>query len=156
MKATLPALAAIAIQFPLFGLLCLLPMAATGAGIAAEDLAFFGAAILLAASATVLLVGLPVFALLRRAGRAGMASSILAGFLIGVLPVALMGWPPAGLYAGYSSGGQWFGHAVDLYRNGAPTWYAWLDYALNMARLGIQGAAGAAVFHWVWRRSSAR
>ena len=116
------------------------------------DLGFYVAAVLIVATATVLLLGLPVFALLRSSGRANARGVALAGLAIGVLPVAVMGWPYHGLYGGYSSSGALFGHAVDLYRNGSPTLYAWVDYLLCMARLGLQGVLGGLVFFGVWRR----
>ena len=155
MKALLlPALAAVAVQLPLFALLSLPPLL-LGGGITGGDLVFYVAAVLLVATSTVLLVGLPVFALMRRFGHVSMRSLVLAGLVIGALPVLLLGWPLHGLYGGYSASGDWFGHAVDFYKNGAPTFYAWLDYVLNMIRLGIHGMLGAVAFHWAWRRLAA-
>ncbi len=157
MKALLPAaLAAIVIQLPLFALLNLPPLLIGGDGIAGSDIAFYTAAVLIVATATVLLVGLPVFALLRRLGKVSMPSSALAGLAIGALPILLLGWPLHGLYGGYSSSGDWFGHTVDFYKNGVPTYYAWLDYGLNVIRLGIHGALGAMLFYVVWRRMASR
>jgi hypothetical protein len=156
MKATmLAALAAIAIQLPLFAILSLPPLLIGGAGVDAGDIAFYASAVLLVATATVLLVGLPVFALLRQYGHASMRSTVLAGLVIGAVPILVLGWPLHGLYGGYSSGGDWFGHTVDFYRNGVPTYYAWLDYAVNAIRLAIHGAIGAMLFYWVWRRAAA-
>ena len=151
-RATLcAALAAIVVQLPLFGVLGLLPMMATG-GFDAGDIGFYVTAVLLVAVATVLLLGLPVFALLRSTGRANAGTVALAGLCIGALPVALLGWPYHGLYGGYSSQGVWLGRAVELYRNGVPGLYAWLDYLVSMGRLGLQGLVGGLVFYWVWRR----
>ncbi|HEX7641846.1 MAG TPA: hypothetical protein VF472_06485 [Burkholderiaceae bacterium] len=151
MRAAVTAsLAAILVQLPLFAL-CLLPRMAMGE-VDADELGFYVAAVSIVAAATVLLVGLPVFALLRGSGRMNAKAVALAGLAIGTLPVAVMGWPYHGLYSGYSSSGALFGHAVDFYRNGSPTLYAWLDYLLCMARLGLQGVLGALVFYWVWRR----
>lgn len=152
MRASLfAAMVAILVQLPLFGILALLPSMATD-GFDSDELGFYVAAVLIVAAATVLLVGLPVFALLRHSGRLSARTVALAGLAMGVLPVAVMGWPYHGLYGGYSSAGALFGHAVDLYRNGSPTLYAWLDYLLCMLRLGLQGMLGALVFYWVWRR----
>ena len=157
MKALiLAALAAIAIQIPLFGILNLPPMIIGGAGIDGGDIAFYVTAIVIVATSTVLLVGLPVFALLQRFGRVSMSATALAGLAIGAVPILVLGWPMHGLYGGYSSSGDWIGHTVDFYKNGGPTFHAWLDYALNVLKLGIQGAVGAAAFYWVWRRIAAR
>lgn len=154
MKANLlAALAAIAIQLPLFGILSIAPLAGTGTAFDGGDIAFYTAAVLIVAGTTVFLVGLPVFVLLKNAGRADMKTVAIAGFIIGALPVAALGWPLSGLYAGYSSSAAWFGHAVDFYKNGSPTLYAWLDYALNVARVGIHGLVGGAVFFLTWRKA---
>jgi|GEM_PF-5320642 hypothetical protein len=141
-------LAAILVQLPLFAILGLLPMLATG-GFDSGEIGFYVSAVLIVSAATVLLVGLPVFALLQHGGRVNAQTVALAGLAIGVLPVAALGWPYHGLYGGYSSSSLMFGHAVDFYRNGSPTLYAWLDYLLCMVRVGLQGMFGALAFYWV-------
>ena len=75
MKASFSAsLAAILVQLPLFGALGLLPRMATG-DFDSGDLGFYVAAVLIVATATVLLLGLPVFALLRSSGRANCSTA---------------------------------------------------------------------------------
>ena len=152
MKTWLSAsLAAILIQLPLFAILGLLPMAVTG-GLDSDELGFYVSAVLIVSVATLVLVGLPVFALLLRRERVNAQAIALTGLCIGLLPVAVLGWPYHGLYGRYSSSSVMFGHVVDYYRSGSPTMYAWLDYLLCMVRTGLQGMLGALAFYWVWQR----
>ena len=105
--------------------------------------------VVVVAAAVVLILGIPTFLLLSKFQREGWASLAIAGFALGVLPVAFS-WPRH--QEGFSSGQNWHGKYVDLYINGAPTTYAWFTYAENGMYFGLHGLAGALTFYAVWRK----
>src|SRR3989442_11463759 len=76
--------------------------------------------VVVVAAAVVLILGVPTFLLLSKFQRAGWASLAIAGFILGILPVAFS-WPRP--LEGYSSGQNWHGRYIDIYVNGNPTTY---------------------------------
>jgi len=145
----LAAIAAVLVQ-PFVFALGLLPLLFVHPTPNLNGLGLVFAAVLVVSVAFVVALGVPIFLLLRRLGRVSWASLSLAGFLAGAVPVALLAWPRH--LEGYSSGYNWFGHAVDFYIDGVPTIYAWLSYAEGTIISGIHGLVGAVVFLAVWRR----
>jgi hypothetical protein len=107
------------------------------------------AAVVAVAAVAVLLLGIPIFLLLRKHGHVKWTSLATAGLCIGMLPAALL-WPRK--LEGYSSGQNWHGRYVDTYINGMPTAYAWLTYAESVLYFGVHGLIGALTFYVVWRR----
>jgi hypothetical protein len=105
--------------------------------------------VVVVAAAVVFVLGVPAFMLLRKYKREGWLSLAVSGFLLGALPL-VVSWPRN--LEGYSSGYNWHGKYHDFYVNGAPTSYAWLNYAENVMYYGIHGLIGALVFYAVWRR----
>ena len=112
-------------------------------------LGLFLAAVVIVASAAVLLLGIPMFLLLRKYDRVNWTTLAIAGICLGMLPAA-PGWPRH--LDGYSSGMNWHGKYVDTYINGVPTSYAWLNYVEDVLYFGAHGLIGALVFYAVWRR----
>lgn len=108
--------------------------------------------VVVVAAASVLLVGIPGFLLLRKFQRLNWISLALAGFLAGTLPLAVLGWPRR--LEGFSAGVNWHGQYVDTYIDGLPTTHAWLMFGEQILLFGLHGVIGALVFYAVWRRSS--
>ena len=98
----------------------------------------------------VLAIGVPLALLLQKSGRMGWAPVALAGALAGA---AFAGWNLPGGDPGYSSGGNWYGKAVDFIVEGKPTLYGWLNYVQSVVAFGLHGLAGASAFYLVWVRS---
>ena len=94
------------------------------------------------------LIGIPVFVFLNRCGGLRWSSVSLAGFLAGALPVGLIGYPSH--HDGYSSGAGWHGRYVEMYRNGAPTQYAWFSHIESSVVWGTLGIVAAVVLWGVW------
>jgi hypothetical protein len=107
-------------------------------------------AALVIGAAGVALLGIPAFLVLRRFNMASAGRIMAAGVLLGSLPAAIIGWPYR--FHGYSSAGNWFGHYVQFYVDGVPTFYGWLSYAQGLALFGIHGLVGAFTFYRVWSR----
>ena len=95
--------------------------------------------------AHLLLLGLPVFFFLQRLSKLRWSTVAAAGFICGVVPIAIFNLPSH--QPGYSSGANWYGTYVELYKNGEPTIHAWLVYAENCFRFGLLGVA-AAIAYW--------
>jgi len=106
------------------------------------------AAVVIVASAAVLLLGIPTFLLLRKYERVNRTTLAIAGICLGMMPTAL-GWPRN--LGGYSSAQNWHGKYVYTYINGVPTSYAWLNYVEDVLYFGAHGLIGALVFYVVWR-----
>jgi hypothetical protein len=147
MNIWLAALAAVLIQ-PLVLLLRFLPGYVASPG-PLHGLGFLLIAVVAVAAAVVLILGVPVFLLLRRYQRVGWRSLALAGALLGG-SLAVFSWPRE--IEGYSAGHSWHGRHVDTYIDGIPTTYAWLTYGENVLFFALHGLIGALVFYAVWRR----
>lgn len=85
-------------------------------------------------------LGLPLFLLLNWKGWANGLSSVLAGFVIGSVPVGIFTWPYSG--AGFSSSVSGVAMIVD----GVPTLAGWLRYLEGVGLFGGLGAAGGLGF----------
>ena len=151
MKAILLAtIAAIAIQpFVLF-VWFLLPVLIAGGHVSPNEL--FGIPMFAAVLAVpfVVVVGVPSLLLLRHFKYLSWWSLGTIGLVVAALPVAVYGWSE---YAGFSSGGNWYGTPVDFVVNGQKTLYGWLSYAQSVVFFGLHGFAGALAFFFVWRRA---
>jgi len=115
-----------------------------------NEVEFFLFAIVLVSLAHVLILGIPLFLLLRRFGRANWTTLSIGGFVAGFIPSAVVGWPR--FLKGYSSGGNWHGRHVEFYLDGVPTNYAWLAYLQDTFQFGIHGLVGGLVFFLVWKK----
>lgn len=99
------------------------------------------------AVAHALVLGLPLFLLVRSMRRVGAATCALGGFLIGAVPfgvltlISMIGLQSA------STGGK------PTVTNGVPTLIGWIEYAYAVGSTGLFGAAGGLTF-WVAMRLS--
>ena len=98
----------------------------------------------------VVVLGLPTFLLFRCFGLVRWWSAVLAGFVLGTVPVAFVLWPyHPGSSSSYSA---WDGHELTHYIvRGIPTHAGWADYLLRSGHAGLLAAASAAAFWLVWR-----
>jgi hypothetical protein len=78
------------------------------------------------AAGHMLLLGLPLFYLLRYSNRINWISSGLGGFVSGCLPTAIFSRP-------------------------SNTGIDWPDYFAGVVLFGLHGIIGALVFYWAWR-----
>jgi hypothetical protein len=109
--------------------------------------------IVVVALAVILLLGIPCYCLLRALGRVSWTSLVIAGALLGMLPVLFL-WPRP--VPGFSSVHNWHGRSVTTYADGIPTSYAWMQYWENVLYFGLHGLAGALVFYATLRRLERR
>ena len=131
-----------------------LPLLAMLAGLIwgeAQTGMFLALAVAIVVVPHVLLLGLPIFLLLRRLHRVGAGTMAGAGFLAGMLPLGLYSWPYWTRYPGHSATRDWHGRQVSLVEDGMPTAYAVLVHLEGVAVLGLLGALCALVFWGVWR-----
>lgn len=98
-----------------------------------------------------LLIGLPLFLLLRRVGRLSAATLSIVGFFAGALLVSVMGWPWRGGTPGSSYSTSWHGRFVEMEKDGMPTVYGWLSWMESTAIYGLAGVASALAFWYSWR-----
>jgi hypothetical protein len=130
----------------LYGIYIYFYLAALGSR--ASGLEFVLAIAWLVCMAHLVLLGLPIFLVLRRRDRLTWATVPALGFLAGSLPLGVLAYPS--YLPGYSSGANWHGRYVTLYENGEPTRYAWLGHVETCLSFGILGAVAALVFWRVW------
>jgi hypothetical protein len=119
-------------------------VAALGQSVALLPLAF-GIAL-----AHAVLLGLPLFLLLRWKRRVNAAWSIAGGFVVGMIPGAILTWPwrPG---SGSSSSADGVPTVVD----GVPTLAGWIAYGETLTILGAFGALGGLVFWLTLKLSGA-
>ena len=113
-----------------------------------ESVVMVAVVVTLVAGATVLLLGVPAFLLLRRWRHDSWWTMALAGALLGSLLALWMGWPNM---PGYTLRENWHGQLVYIYLNGEPTRYAWFKLAETTGAYALLGMATALVFYAVWR-----
>ena len=103
-------------------------------------------------AAFVVVVGIPLFLVLKRMGKLGWRSILSTGFLAAAIPFAVIALPMLRDSSGFSYGANWHGTYVQFVQNGVYTMYGWLNYLEEIVRFGIHGLAGAAAFYLVWLR----
>lgn len=91
------------------------------------------------ALAHAVILGLPIFLYLNARGRAGVVSSIVAGFAIGCLPIGLLTFP---LWLGTNFNASTNG--VPTVVNGVRTLAGWLEY---LQLMGVFGAVAGMTFY---------
>jgi hypothetical protein len=104
--------------------------------------------VFLVALAHAFVLGLPLYFLLRSKGRFGIASSALAGFLIGAAPLAVLALVSMVGMQHASTGGK------PTVVNGVPTLAGWIEYGGSVGIFGLFGLAGGLTFWAVIRLSS--
>jgi hypothetical protein len=102
------------------------------------------------ALAHAVLLGLPLFLLLRWKRRVNAAWSIAGGFLVGMVPGAILTWPwrPG-------SGSSSSSNGVPTVVDGVPTLAGWIGYGETLTILGAFGALGGLVFWLTLKLSGA-
>jgi hypothetical protein len=96
-------------------------------------------------------LAIPAFLILywRRAVR--WWSTVLAGFVLGCLPIAIGNWPVRDDY-GHSTSSHWNGEKmVHTMIDGVPTLDGWIQYLKILVVFGGFGAVGGLAFWIVWR-----
>jgi len=154
MRALLPATLAAMLALPLMGLM--LSWAGNGSMEGFQAGLFIALMVFVVVAPHVLLLGLPAFLLLRRAGRLNGGSMAAAGFLAGALPLGLYGWPYWRRHPGYTATRSWLGDEVTVVADGVPTLHGWLVHLQTVAVLGLLGTISALAFWWVWLYSRRR
>jgi hypothetical protein len=142
-------LLAIAVQPIVFLLWIALPPLIAGDDLPLADMASTSLFAAVIAIPFVLLIGIPSALVLRRFGHLRWLPLAAIGFISAALPIAIN--LPGG-DSGSSSGGNFYGRAVDYVIAGEPTIWGWLSYAQSVLFFGLHGLIGASVFYLVWRR----
>src|SRR5271166_3932005 len=148
-------LAATIVQPIAFAAIVFLPAVLLGATLTvprADDAKVFIFLVLVVASAHILLLGVPGFLLLRRMNRLDTRRIAWLGFAAGTLPLAIVSWPLAHDYPGYSEWANWYGRAVTLIDHGTTTFFGWLIYIVRIVAFGLLGVLGSLIFWHVWKR----
>ncbi len=148
----LSTIAAVVIQPVVFWAWFLLPALFYGAAVTIKDIFAMAFYVIVVAFAFVVVLGVPLFLVLRYFNRANWLHLCVSGFLAGAIPLAVYSWPSSSRFNGYSSGGNWHGRYVELFVNGAPTTYGWLSYAESVTKFGVHGVVAALIFLFVWQR----
>jgi hypothetical protein len=120
---------------------------------AMDGFASFLVDIAVVALAVILILGIPCYWFLWAFGRVGWSSLMIAGTLLGMLPVVFM-WPRQ--LPGFSADDNWHGRTVTTYADGIPTSYAWMQYGETVLFFGLHGLVGALVFYATLRRLEVR
>ena len=84
-------------------------------------------------TAHTLVLGIPLFLFVRWKGRFNLASALIGGMAIGIVPIAIATWP--------------------LWANGSPSHFEWLSYIQSACLFGAFGGFGGLAFwSWLWMR----
>ncbi len=149
-----PSLLAIATQ-PLFFVfnMAILPMIA-GQEVPLTDVGSISVVATVVAVPFVLVVGVPSALLLRRVEHFRYWPLATIGFIFAALPIAVWRLPVGN--AGYSLGGNLYGHVEPFIVDGGPTIWGLLDYAQSIFIFGLRGFVAASVFFVAWRARTRR
>lgn len=106
---------------------------------------------LVTAAIYVVLLGMPAFLLLRWRRAIRWWSTVLAGCVLGCLPIAVGNWP-GGKSDLQTTASHWNGEKmVFTFVDGVPTREGWLQYVELTATFGLFGAVSGVAFWIVWR-----
>jgi hypothetical protein len=151
-RTALASLAAILVQPPLAIAYMFVPALVAGESMTPRDFLELSFYVAVFAAAFVLILGVPIFFLLRHFGKAKRTTVSFAGFGAGAIPLAIYSWPRH--MEGFSSGGNWHGAYVQFVEDGVHTIYGWLSYFEGVLWWGVHGFVGALVFYLIWARMS--
>jgi hypothetical protein len=104
-------------------------------------------------AAHVLVLGVPTFLALNWRNAIRWWSSLLAGLVLGAIPLGIAWWPLD--YSGLKSSAShssFGGKMVYTMIDGVPTLAGWIEYLVSVAAMGLLGALGGISFWLVWRR----
>lgn len=149
------AVAAVIVQPLVFVVWIFLPLVVEGAHFSFADLLValsLSGYVYLVATGLVLFLGIPLFLILRRMGKATLPFVSASGFAAGAISNAIFSWPLRSSWKGSSSGGDWHGKYVKFIIDGHYTIYGWFRYLESILMFGVHGLVAAMVFYWVWRR----
>jgi len=96
-----------------------------------------------------ILLGLPAFIVLQKFNVTFWWTSLIFGFLIGLIPFAIFSWPMGKAGSSYRAydGTQ----IVDYVINGIPTRAGWISYIKNALEVGCIGMVSAFLSWLVWQ-----
>ena len=149
------AVAAVLVQPLVFVVWIFLPGVVEGAHFSFADLVealSLSRYVWVVATGFVLFLGIPLFLILRRMGKATLPFVSASGFAAGAIPNAIFSWPLRSSWKGFSSGGNWHGKYVEFIIDGHYTIYGWFRYLESILMFGVHGLVAAMVFYWVWRK----
>ena len=152
-QLTYALLASILIQVPLFYLFISLESLALGHGFigAPNDIMLFLLLALLAATFIILVVGLPIYFILKHYSLNTTLNVALVGFLIPVIILSIITFSSA-LYESYSAGENYYGTYRSTVIDGNRTFWGWVKVFEAMLTYGIHGFLGAIIFHKIYLR----
>lgn len=116
----------------------------------------FSLIVAVVAAVGVLLLGVPVFAVLRRFDRAHGWRLAVAGYLAGTLPLLAMAVVNAPFGSGTTYTTTWHGMEVAMLDGGSPTVWWWLQSIESASYLGALATVAALVFGFAWHRVPGR
>jgi len=103
---------------------------------------------LLVSTLYVVVLGLPAYLLLRWRHAIRWWSTLIAGFVLAAVPLAILVWPLR--FAGPGSSASVNGVATMI--DGVPTMAGWVQYLAGVGQMGALGVVGAFAFWLVQRR----
>jgi hypothetical protein len=109
----------------------------------------FGIIAYLYALAQVVLLGIPIFLILRRFSLLNYRNIALAGFVAAWILVIIMD-PPIKWATNYSYSASFFGTTYEQVINGRRTLAGWLIYGYGLLTEGLLGSICALAGLWIW------
>ncbi|MEL7185868.1 MAG: hypothetical protein AAFN50_05460 [Pseudomonadota bacterium] len=147
-------LSALLVQYPV-GLAFIAPILVVSSyslARAVETVGFYWFATTIVAAPIILLIGIPVFHLLRRRGAASKRVLGLAGAVAALAISAVLTWPIHS--EGFSTGQNYYGVFRDMNIDGVPTFWGWVRYVEDLLMFSIHGLLGGMAFGFGWHKAN--
>lgn len=118
-----------------------------------NSIGFYLLSVLLVSCTVILLIGLPIYFLLKNFRLNTTLNVTAIGFLIPLLILSILNFGVTS-YVGYSSGENYYGTYRVTFVSGTRAIWGWVKFFEEILTFGIHGIVGAIIFHKIYLKKS--
>jgi len=116
---------------------------------APNNIGFYLLSVLLVSCAVILLIGLPIYFVLKKFRLNTTLNVAAVGFLIPLLVLTILNFGITS-YGDYSAGENYYGTYRATFVSGTRTMWGWVKFFEEILTFGIHGVVGATIFHKIY------
>ncbi len=114
-----------------------------------SNIGFYLLSVLLVSCCVILLIGLPMYFVLKSFGLNTTVNVAVIGFLIPLIILSILNFGTTS-FGGYSASENYYGTLRETFVSGTRTIWGWVTFFEEILTFGIHGVVGATIFHKVY------